>query len=319
MRVFDRLKKKIKKFVRSCYQLRITPPDRPDLVDDLRKAFAALPALPDRGSSGPEDAWFNNLRRLREHVQTGDPKEFLRWDVIKATMFVRDSSYIPQELAFLRAQPDWHSRWRGAVRESSVGRPQLSWHYPHSSGNLLHHAYHLARFETATGAKVTNAITVLEFGGGYGSTCRLFHNLGFRGRYIIFDLPDFALLQTYYLRAQGLQVLPLDAFRKAPSGIVCLSALAELIDLVGKHVDAHTAMFVATWSLSETPLELRPRITPLLTDFSAILIAYQRSFENVDNEAFFLSFIAEIGTRGVSRVEIDHLPGNYYIFKAPSA
>src|SRR3712207_7978939 len=40
--------------------------------------------------------------------------------------------------------------------------------WPESSGNLLHHAYHVCRFEEATGLRAEQLELVVEFGGGYG-------------------------------------------------------------------------------------------------------------------------------------------------------
>jgi hypothetical protein len=47
---------------------------------------------------------------------------------------------------------------------------------------------------------------IIEFGGGFGSMCRLVHALGFRGQHIIFDLPPVWALQRYYLRLHGIEV-----------------------------------------------------------------------------------------------------------------
>lgn len=312
--MLDRVIRKTKKIVRSYHEMKIVPPARPELVSELRQAFAALPPLPDKGSSGPEDAWLNNMRRLREYVLVRDPMEFLRWDVIKGTMFVRDSSYIPEELAFLQGRPDWASRWKGAVKESSAGRPQLNWHYPRSSGNLLHNAYHLALFETVGKLQVTDIDTVLEFGGGYGSMCRLFQNLDFRGRYILFDLPEFSLLQSFYLRLLGLDVHSAAGFKSARSGIACISDVNQLAELLQQSVEPQTAMLLATWSLSEAPIDLRHKILRLTEGFSRILIAYQDSFEGVDNRAFFREVAASRPAVRFEDFEIAHLPHNRYLF-----
>jgi hypothetical protein len=71
---------------------------------------------------------------------------------------------------------------------------------PGSSGTLIHHAYHLHRFETVTGRFLLELQEIIEFGGGYGSMARLLARLGYRGRYHIHDLPEFAALQRFYLR-----------------------------------------------------------------------------------------------------------------------
>ena len=46
---------------------------------------------------------------------------------------------------------------------------------------------------------------IVEFGGGYGSMCRLVRKLGFKGRYVIFDLRPILALQKYYLGLHGVE------------------------------------------------------------------------------------------------------------------
>ena len=59
---------------------------------------------------------------------------------------------------------------------------------------------------------------------------------------------------------------------------------------VCRHSAEHQpALFIATWSLSETPLAVRERIAPALAGFSHILCAYQRRFGEHDNVQYFQS------------------------------
>src|SRR5262249_29537133 len=155
----------------------------------------------------------------------------LRWDVIQDTMFVGAASYVAKELTFLKKHPDWASRWRRAIQESPIGHPLRYPFFPASSGNLIHHAFHLAQFEEKTQIQVNNIGFVLEFGGGYGSMCRLLHNLGFHGKYVILDLPFFSLLQSFYLKSLGLPVHSIEDFKTANEGIVCVSEPAHVAPL----------------------------------------------------------------------------------------
>ncbi|HEU4722494.1 MAG TPA: hypothetical protein VFS59_14135, partial [Gemmatimonadaceae bacterium] len=143
---------------------------------------------------------------------------------------------------------------------------------------------------------------VIEFGGGFGSLCRLVHQLGFRGRYVIFDLPPFTLLQRYFLRSAGILC-------DGDDRIVLTSDLAEL----ERHVDALPAaawsMFVACWSLSETPLALRARIRPLVERIGRYAVAYQERYGEVDNVAYFANDWLS-GARHAQRIahrDADHL------------
>jgi hypothetical protein len=55
------------------------------------------------------------------------------------------------------------------------------------------------RWENATGRRVSELQTIVEIGAGYGALPMLMRRAGFRGRYLIIDLPAFALLQRFYL------------------------------------------------------------------------------------------------------------------------
>ncbi len=62
------------------------------LINDLKISFKNLPLPETIQGQRSETEWFQNMKRLKELVLTGDPREFLRWDVIKKTMFVVESA-----------------------------------------------------------------------------------------------------------------------------------------------------------------------------------------------------------------------------------
>ncbi|NOY66522.1 MAG: hypothetical protein GXP13_03820 [Gammaproteobacteria bacterium] len=291
------------------------PPSEEDkkLVDEFRVSFAeiALPKLTSNLQS--EINWFNNMSRLRELVLTGDPRDFLRWDVIKKTMFVAHSSFIPTELSYLKKRPDWSSRWQHVINESSPGHPLPYAYYPKSSGNLIHQAYHLAVFEEQSGQNFNDVDLVVEFGGGYGSMCRLFNNLGYAGKYIIFDLKPFSLLQTFYLKSLGIPILTLDNFKSSKTGVLLLSEIFHLKEVLNDFDDKKKAMFLATWSISETPLSVRETFLPLIAGFGSYLIAYQDSFGEVDNIDYFNSWKKENPDVSWRYCRIKQLPGSSYL------
>lgn len=285
-----------------------------ELVEELRDQFHAIRHVVAGNATPAEAAWINHARRLSELVMNDDPREFLRWDVIGETMFISHSEFIRKELGYLTGLSDWSSRWREAIKESQAGHPPPYLFHPRSSGNLIHHAYHLAQFEEKTGWRVEQMDYILEFGGGYGSMCRLFHNLGFRGRYVIFDLPHFSALQQFYLKSIGLQIHSADTLSWADAGVICVSDL-ESLKILLRDAEEHNAMFIATWSLSESPMWLRQSVLPLITQFSAFLIAYQHSYGEVDNLQFFREWEGSTDKRVTWHDrQIEHLPGSNYLF-----
>lgn len=166
--------------------------------------------------------------------------------------------------------------------------------------------------EEKTEVRVNSMCFIFEFGGGYGSMCRLFHNLGFNGKYVIFDLPGFSALQQFFLRSVGIKVHSVDSFKTAEGGVVCISDL-EILGEILSYVEASNSMFIATWSISETPINLRDSILPLISQFKAFLIAYQNQFGEVNNLDFFRSWRETQSEIEWHNWQIEHLPPNSYL------
>lgn len=270
-----------------------TPSER-TLIAELRAGCGALPIEPTAGRTPNEADWASAMNRLRHLVLHADPRAFLRWDVIVERMAVRESPITSIELSALQARPDWESRWRPALVECDAGRPFRYVDHPDSSEPLIQTAYALSQLELLCGRPLTEWDTVIEFGGGFGSLCRLMHQLGFRGRYVIFDLPPFTLLQRYYLRSAGI-------LAERDDRITLTSDLAELQSIVSALPSDMWSTFVACWSLSETPLALRAHIRPLVERIGHYCIAYQERYGEVDNVDYFTNrWIA--GARRTQRI-----------------
>ena len=287
-----------------------------ELIEELRSAFREMQFL----SAGFEltasgRAWIDNVERLKRWVLSDNPERFLQWDVIIGTMFVRGGRPTDIEFDFLKNLSTWEDRWCKAIEESIIGRPLPYLECPRSSGNLIHTAYHIAQFEQKTHTCVDETDLVFEFGGGYGSMCRLFYNLGYRKKYVIFDLPAFSALQQFYLKSIGMEVRPVDAFKESIDGVYCISDLTQLQTILLDQELPDTSMFIATWSISEVPLGgLRTLILSFAAQFDRILIAYQDRFREIDNFRFFHSWKALIkGVKWFHR-PIKHLAPNRYLF-----
>src|SRR5262249_22819530 len=172
------------------------------LADAFRRRISALCAAADTDVVA-DDLWLQLCRDLEEHARHDNPMEFLRWPVIGSTMNVI-ARYLDLELDYVRSHPRYGSLWRNGLRETRVGGPIPYWRHPWTSGNTIHQTYHLCRFSDATQASLEEVAFAFEFGGGYGIFCRLLFALGFKGQYVIFDLPHFSALQRFYLDAAGL-------------------------------------------------------------------------------------------------------------------
>lgn len=299
----------------SSIRLRIdgAKPRELELIKELRANCRQLEERRVKGGSSAEDTWSKVANHFRYLVATEDPRSFLKWNHLQTTVF-EIVDYVAPELAHLQQDAAWADRWAPAIRESQVGRPNPFPLYPQSSGNLIHHAYHLCRFEEAIGVPVASFDLVFEFGGGYGSMCRLFHNLDFKGRYVIFDFAEFALLQRFFLQFLGLSVRSTEDLASGLPGVCVVSDPAELRSLLPRlSAAAQNSLFLATWSLSEAPLAFRRQVLDLLLPFDAWLLAYQSQFGEVNNESYF----AELASRKKEfrwwHLPIDHIPQQFYL------
>jgi hypothetical protein len=181
-----------------------------------------------------------------------------------------------------------------------VGHPVPYAKCRESSEALIQTAFHTRAFERMCERRVNEWDVIVEFGGGFGGFCRLAHKLGFRGRYIIFDLPPFTLLQRFYLSQSG-------ALEK--HDITLTSDWSELESFVASIAPDAKAVFWATWSLSETPLHTRERVKPLVERIGNYCLAYQGDYGDVDNVEYF----SRDWIDGPQRYEsIGHRKSDYY-------
>lgn len=290
-------------------------PEETKLIENLKAEFSKLPLGKTENCSPAERVWKENSSRLSQKILSDDPQKFLRWNVITETMCVNNEPFVEVEFNHLRKLQEWQERWKTAIKETSVGHPVHSFLYPKSSGNLIHQAYHLCKFEEKTGIKINTFNFIFEFGGGYGSMCRLLHNLGFKGKYIIFDLPQFVALQRFYLKSAGLPVHAGESFESACSGVICISNINDLKAAIESSACDQNCLFLATWSMSEAPIGVRDSILEFIKGFDSYLIAYQNYFHEIDNNEYFKIVRNKLNGDIIWQdIEIEHLPENSYLF-----
>lgn len=310
--------KRLREFM-NCRMLKAAPSftepataEEQSLIDQLRSDFAEIGPQKNEADKPSEQVWVNNMNRLSKLIMEDDPRGFLHWDVIQKAMFITNAMYVLMELSFLKKQSGWKNRWAPAINEDRSGSPIPYWYHRSSSGNLIHHAYHIAQFELQTGADVSNLAYVVECGGGYGSMCRLFRNLGFKGTYIIFDLPHFSALQKYYLQSLGVRLYQGENGDREMTVRLC-SSIDEFKEIVGGAAVPDSSMLLATWSLSEMPLSLRAELTPLFENFDFLFFAYQSVFEEVDNVKYFGELDRKAPGFKWKTWEVEPLPTHYYM------
>jgi hypothetical protein len=267
-------------------------------IKKLREAINRLPIIaPDTSSSEAEKSWRQNCLELRDMINNYDPRNFLNWKIIQGTMFFGANS--ANYLEFKELKKDWNY-WRNMLKESPVGNPRPYYLKKNSSGNLIHYAYSLEQLRKLS-VDLKNFEQVVEVGGGYGGMARLIFSLGFAGNCIIFDLPEFSALQSYYLNSVDKKIAEKTAF------------VSDAENIKNHFSPGKKTLFIATWSLSEMPIKTRNEIFSSVGKIDAYLIAYQKNFGEVDNEKYFSSFVPEDKIKLKKQYKINHLVNDYYL------
>jgi hypothetical protein len=242
--------------------------------------------------------WKQSQITLAEKLKTGDMDNFLQWSFITEAMFHELHS---QKFTDLKNSRFWN-RWERALKEDRFGNPRPYYMYKESSGNLLHHAHSLWQFAEFLGDFDTSKIkNVFEFGGGYGSFCRLLRRIGVSGTYVLYDLPEYIRLQSLFLEKVGL-----------PSFDNWF--LSEIKD---EHLNCD--LFVSMWAISESPIALRDHIFSHVKADRYLLI-FQRElkehekFSGINNGAYFQKIVDDHPDFRWLKAEVPYLNGNFYLF-----
>lgn len=163
--------------------------------EQFNQAMAALPEPPSDSYPPLWDYWRHNLWELGK---SQDPRRFETWPCIYHTMLVNHwFTYIELQRQHVK------SNVRLMAETFLPPYPMDRFGKSPYSANLIHQAHHLWTYFEYTGVPMRPGGTVIEFGGGYGAMALLFRRLCMADDYNIIDLPEFALLQQFYLSQMG--------------------------------------------------------------------------------------------------------------------
>lgn len=243
------------------------------LIETLRAQVRALPTIiPNSSTPQPERKWINKKNELKENILTKDPRNFINWSVVTWNMgaTIRRTDFKKLEKFHF-----WND-WSEAIATIPPINRYPYFEFPKTDGTTLLHCYHLAQLKKHFDRDVSDMDLIIDFGAGYGSMCAVVKALGFKGRYVCFDFPEFLLLQKFYLTLIGVDT----------SNVKFVSTIEEL----KKKLGVKRGLFIATWSISEISEGFREKI------FNAInprdyIIGYQREVGGVDNNAYFRDFV----------------------------
>ena len=285
------------------------PPPALGFTDELLRELEAAA----QGVSADSE-WAGFVGEIRSALRCHGADRFLRLPPIAKTIHPRIRSHSRGYLEYVRGSQRFSSPLQRAMTESPVGLPLVHPYYPLSSPLLVQHAYHFTRLLEATALDLAGVGLVADFGAGYGSFFRLLRNLGYRGRYLICDLPVMCALQRFYLR----NLFGGESAGQAPANLQWQSS--DIPAALRRESAAHTpSLFIATWSLSETPMSVRDLVAPALAGFDYVLCAYQRSFGTRDNRAWFTALEKSLPQFRWQHAECSVYRNNFYLIGRKSA
>ena len=181
-------------------------------------------------------------------LKTKKIKNFLRESFIQKMFFVHNRLFILNELRYLYRDIKWNF-YKKLLVEDNVGNPVRYFLYPKSSGNKINHVFHLCTLINQFNIDIKKIKNVFEFGGGYGCMARIFSKINKDIKYICFDTFHVNLIQFYYLKYNDLNV----GFSKKNNFFLT----SELKEIQNYHLNNSNYIFIANWSISETPINFR--------------------------------------------------------------
>ena len=238
---------------------------------------------------------------------------FLQISFIQKMFFVHNRLFLFKYLNEMKKSDDWNL-WKKLIQENHIGNPVRFFLYPNSSGNKIFQTYHLKKYIDHQKIKLDYFDVIFEFGGGYGNLATTFKKVNKNCKYIIFDTPEVNLIQYYYLKKNMIDV---NFHNSKRNNVLLINSLSELKKIIYTYKKKRM-LFIANWSLSETPLNFRKKLYPLIKFFDFQIISYQHKFENINNIKFFKNFNKKniIIKKKSKIVPIKFIKNNYYLFSS---
>ena len=215
-------------------------------------------------------------------------RNFLRESFIQKMFFIHNRLFIYNELKFLQKSKKWFF-YKKILVEDSIGDPIRYFLYPISSGNRINHVFHLSLLIEEFNIDLKKIKKIFEFGGGYGCMARIFSKVNNKIKYTCFDTFYVNLLQFYYLACNNLNV----GFKKENNFFLS----SNYKQIKKYHKKNSNYLFIANWSISETPLQFRKNFEEIIKKSKYILIGFQESFENINNLKYFSNLKKKISTK----------------------
>ena len=278
------------------------------LVDELSLSAKNLTHHNKKNYKKTHKVFSNETLQLILHKQLAN---LFQNSFIQKMFFVHNRFFLKSYLNEMKRNKSWKF-WKYLLLENNIGNPVRYFLNPFTSGNKIFQTYHLKKYKDFTKFNLDKYDTIVEFGGGYGNMAATFKKINKKSKYIIFDTPEVNLLQFYYLKRNNINVSI--NFKKNTS-VILTSSINELNKLI-KESKNKKKLFIANWSLSETPLIFRKKFEFIFKKFDFQLISFQNKFENINNFKYFRKINNDnLKIHRKSKIlQVNKLKNNYYLF-----
>ena len=265
-----------------------------------------------------KEEWEEIIAKLYSLYTTKELRsDFLHNSVITHALFMNSQGDLMAHQIELCKQQFSIDELKDTLKESPVGKPPkaMTWEFD-TTHNSIHHLYHMSRYKRRTKKTPAAASRVIEWGGGYGNFCKLVCKLpnSQLKTYTIIDLPEISALQWIYLSSVfGEDKVNIVAgSNKVEEGKINLVSIPNL-----DKVDSGYNLFVSTWALSESPVEMHQFVEGKnWFNADSMLMAIHQCGDHIPfmKESTNVGLLAKKFGAKIEDVQV--IPGkNYYIFK----
>ncbi|MCV7418438.1 class I SAM-dependent methyltransferase [Mycolicibacterium litorale] len=272
------------------------------LATRFARQFEAVRSCTDPSYVRPD--WAERNEQLARDLLPVPPADFLCHPAIAFQMMMGER-IVPYELPYVRERLGDDA----LLAEDAVGSPPTA-AVPdtsiRTSPNTVHQLYHLLRYEEASGRRVRDADTVVEWGGGFGSLMRMLVRLhGGDPTCVVIDTPVFTALQWLYLSAvlgEERVVLHHRAPVRPEPGRVNVVPIGLVRDL-----ELEADLFISNWALNESmPAAQREVVARRWFGADSLLLAMHAGDP-------FAAVVLDHGARAT--LLGDFMPGQQYLIR----
>ncbi len=200
------------------------------------------------------DLWGRHLKVIQGHFLEENTDMF-QDPIVRFAIFLSiNSEYQNIQIPYLERKYE-NTELKRLLVEDHVLKPDITNNKYKTSETLTSHLTHLTLFKEHAGVDPFKFKTTFEFGGGYGSMCRLLYRVSKERTYIITDLPLMLFLQSYYLKnilgEEMVNFVGDDKFENIKMNKINLVPIFFKDTLSGIRDKLSVDLFISTWSLSE--------------------------------------------------------------------